>query len=169
MAGEERWAAIEDVGRLRDGLGVPVPPGTPDAFTEPVDDPLADLVGRFARTHGPFTVADVAARLGLGAAVARQTLQRLGGQGRVLEGEFRPSGSGAEWCDAEVLRMLRRRSLARLRQEVEPVEPAALGRFLLAWQHVNRSRAAARVASTACSRWSTSSPGTPPRPPPGSR
>ena len=138
MAGEERWAAIEDVGRLRDGLGVPVPPGVPDAFTEPVDDPLADLVSRFARTHGPFTVADVSARLALGAAVARQTLQRLGGQGRVLEGEFRPSGSGAEWCDAEVLRMLRRRSLARLRQEVEPVEPAAMGRFLLAWQHVNR-------------------------------
>ncbi len=138
MAGEERWAAVEDVGRLRDGLGVPVPPGVPDAFTEPVDDPLADLVSRFARTHGPFTVADVSTRLGLGAAVARQTLQRLGGQGRVLEGEFRPSGSGAEWCDAEVLRMLRRRSLARLRQEVEPVEPAAMGRFLLAWQHVNR-------------------------------
>ena len=140
MAGEERWTAVEDVGRLRDGLGVPVPAGTPDAFAEPVDDPLADLVGRFARTHGPFTVADVSARLGLGVAVARQTLQRLGGQGRVLEGEFRPSGSGAEWCDAEVLRMLRRRSLARLRQEVEPVEPAAMGRFLLAWQHVNRSQ-----------------------------
>ena len=139
MAGEERWTAVEDVGRLRDGLGVPVPPGIPDAFAEPVDDPLADLVGRFARTHGPFTVADVAARLGLGAAVVRQTLQRLGGQGRVLDGEFRPSGSGAEWCDAEVLRMLRRRSLARLRQEVEPVEPDAMGRFLLAWQHVNRS------------------------------
>ncbi len=140
MAGEERWTAVEDVGRLRDGLGVPVPPGTPDAFAEPVEDPLADLVGRFARTHGPFTVGDVSARLGLGVAVARQTLQRLGGQGRVLEGEFRPSGSGAEWCDAEVLRMLRRRSLARLRQEVEPVEPAAMGRFLLAWQHVNRSQ-----------------------------
>ncbi len=138
MAGEDRWAAIEDVGRLRDGLGTPVPPGVPDAFTEPVDDPLADLVSRFARTHGPFTVADVSSRLGLGAAVARHTLQRLGAQGRVLEGEFRPSGSGAEWCDAEVLRMLRRRSLARLRQEVEPVEPAAMGRFLLAWQHVNR-------------------------------
>jgi ATP-dependent Lhr-like helicase len=140
MAGEERWTAVEDVGRLRDGLGVPVPPGTPDAFAEPVDDPLADLVGRFARTHGPFTVVDVSARLGLGVAVARQTLHRLGGQGRVLEGEFRPSGSGAEWCDAEVLRMLRRRSLARLRQEVEPVEPDAMGRFLLAWQHVNRSQ-----------------------------
>lgn len=136
MAGEERWAAIEDVGRLRDGLGVPVPPGTPDAFTDPVDDPLADLVGRYARTHGPFTTDDVAARLGLGAAVVRHTLQRLAAQGRVLDGEFRPSGSGTEWCDAEVLRRLRRRSLARLRQEIEPVEPEVLARFVPAWQHV---------------------------------
>ncbi|WP_243059757.1 ATP-dependent helicase [Nocardioides sp. SR21] len=136
MAGEERWAAIEDVGRLRDGLGVPVPPGTPDAFTDPVDDPLADLVARFARTHGPFTTDDVAARLGLGAAVVRHTLQRLASQGRVLDGEFRPSGSGTEWCDAEVLRKLRRRSLAKLRQEIEPVEPDTLGRFIPAWQHV---------------------------------
>lgn len=140
IGGEEQWTTVEDVGRLRDGLGVPVPPGVPDVFTEAVDDPLADLVGRFARTHGPFTVSDVSRRLGLGAAVVRQTLQRLGAQGRVLEGEFRPAGSGAEWCDAEVLRLLRRRSLARLRREVEPVEPAALGRFLLAWQHVDRPR-----------------------------
>jgi ATP-dependent Lhr-like helicase len=139
MAGEERWASIEDVARLRDGLGVPVPPGVPDAFTEPVDDPLADLVGRFARTHGPFTVGDVADRLGLGVAVVRHTLHRLGARGRVLEGEFRPAGAGSEWCEAEVLRLLRRRSLARLRKEVEPVEPAAVGRFLLAWQHVNGS------------------------------
>lgn len=136
IGGEERWAAIEDVGRLRDGLGVPVPPGTPDAFADPVDDPLADLVARYARTHGPFTADDVAARLGLGAAVVRHTLQRLAAQGRVLDGEFRPSGSGTEWCDAEVLRRLRRRSLARLRQEIEPVEPDTLGRFLPAWQHV---------------------------------
>ncbi|MGB0099970.1 MAG: crosslink repair DNA glycosylase YcaQ family protein, partial [Nocardioides sp.] len=136
MAGEERWAAIEDVGRLRDGLGVPVPPGTPDAFTDPVDDPIADLVARHARTHGPFTTEDVAARLGLGAAVVRHTLQRLAAQGRVLDGEFRPAGSGTEWCDAEVLRRLRRRSLARLRQEIEPVEPDTVGRFLSAWQHV---------------------------------
>ena len=136
MAGEERWTAIEDIGRLRDGLGVPVPPGTPDAFTDPVEDPIADLVSRFARTHGPFTTEQVAERLGLGSAVVRHTLQRLAGQGRVLEGEFRPTGSGSEWCDAEVLRKLRRRSLARLRKEVEPVEPASLGRFLTAWQHV---------------------------------
>ncbi|QWF20401.1 ATP-dependent helicase [Nocardioides sp. LMS-CY] len=144
MAGVERWAAVEDVGRLRDGLGVPVPPGTPDAFAEPVDDPLADLVARFARTHGPFTVDDVATRLGLGAAVVRHTLQRLAAQGRVLDGEFRPAGSGTEWCDAEVLRRLRRRSLARLRQEIEPVEPDTLGRFLPAWQHVVTSRGGLR-------------------------
>ncbi len=136
MGGRPRWSAVEDVARLRDGLGVPVPPGTPDAFTEPVEDPLADLVARFARTHGPFTPADVADRLGLGVAVAAQTLARLAAQGRVLEGEFRPAGAGAEWCDAEVLRRLRRRSLAALRKEVEPVEPATLGRFLPAWQHV---------------------------------
>ncbi len=136
MGGEARWAAIEDVGRLRDGLGVPVPPGTPDAFTDPVEDPVGDLVSRFARTHGPFAAADVAERLGLGAAVVRHALQRLAAPGRVLEGEFRPSGSGPEWCDAEVLRRLRRRSLARLRHEVEPVDPAALGRFLPAWQRV---------------------------------
>ncbi|HET7193763.1 MAG TPA: ATP-dependent helicase [Nocardioides sp.] len=136
MSGEERWAVIEDVGRLRDGLGVPVPPGTPDAFAEPVDDPVGDLVARFARTHGPFTTDHVASRLGLGAAVVRHTLQRLAAQGRVLDGEFRPAGAGPEWCDAEILRRLRRRSLAKLRHEVEPVEPEALARFLGSWQRV---------------------------------
>ncbi len=136
IAGEARWAVVEDVARLRDGLGVPVPPGTPDAFTEPVEDPLGDLVARYARTHGPFTSAEVATRLGLGVAVVQLTLTRLAAQGRVLDGEFRPAGAGTEWCDAEVLRKLRRRSLARLRHEVEPVEPATLGRFLPAWQQV---------------------------------
>ncbi|MCD6640127.1 MAG: ATP-dependent helicase [Nocardioides sp.] len=137
MAGEQRWAAVEEVGRLRDALGVPVPPGTPDAFTESPEDPLGDMVARFARTHGPFTAAEVAARLGLGEAVVRHTLQRLSARGRVLEGEFRPTGSGAEWCDAEVLRKLRRRSLARLRREVEPVTADTLARFLPTWQHVD--------------------------------
>ena len=138
MSGLERWAVVEDVARLRDGLGVPVPRGVPDAFTEPVEDPLGDLVGRYARTHGPFLAAEVAERLGLGIAVVHQTLVRLTTQGRVLEGEFRPQGAGAEWCDAEVLRSLRRRSLARLRHEVEPVEPTALARFLPGWQNVGR-------------------------------
>ncbi len=136
IASEERWTTIEDIARLRDGLGVPVPPGTPDVFTEPSEDPVGDLVSRFARTHGPFTTADVATRLGVGEAVARQALQRLVARGRLLEGEFRPAGSGSEWCDAEVLRKLRRRSLARLRKEVEPVTHETLARFLPAWQHI---------------------------------
>ena len=141
LAGVPRWAVVEDLARLRDGLGVPMPPGIPTAFTEPVTDPLGDLIGRFARTHGPFTEAEVAHRLGLGVSVVAMTLHRLASSGRVLEGEFRPAGgpgfvAGSEWCDAEVLRRLRRRSLARLRQEVEPVDPEVLGRFLPSWQHV---------------------------------
>ncbi len=136
MGGQEFVAAVEDVSRLRDALGVPVPPGVPEAFTEPVADPLGDLVARLARTSGPFTTTDVAVRFGLGHAVAHDALTRLSAAGRVAAGEFTPGGSGGEWCDAEVLRRLRRRSLAAARKEVEPVEPAALGRFLPAWQHV---------------------------------
>ncbi|TFB56020.1 ATP-dependent helicase [Cryobacterium tagatosivorans] len=135
-AGHEWRAAIEDASRLRDALGVPLPMGIPDAFTESVADPLGDLVSRYARTHGPFTVADVAARFGLGAAVALGALRRLADARRLVEGEFRPTGTGSEWCDAEVLRRLRRRSLAALRHEVEPVDRATVGRFLPAWQHV---------------------------------
>jgi ATP-dependent Lhr-like helicase len=136
IAGHERWIAIEDAGRVRDALGTALPVGVPEAFTEPVDDPLGDLVGRFARTHAPFTAADVAARFGLGSAVVADVLSRLGGAGRVVHGEFRPDSAGLEWCDAEVLRAIRRRSLAKLRHEVEPVPPATLGRFLAAWQGV---------------------------------
>ncbi len=136
IAGSEQLAAVEDVARLRDALGVPVPAGVPEAFTAPVADPLGDVVARFARTHGPFTTVQVASRFGLGHAVAHDALRRLTAAGRLAEGEFRPSAQGTEWCDAEVLRRLRRRSLAAARKEVEPVEPAALGRFLPAWQHV---------------------------------
>jgi ATP-dependent Lhr-like helicase len=135
-AGLEWWAVIEDASRLRDALGVPLPMGIPDAFTESVADPLGDLVSRYARTHGPFTAADVAERFGLGRAVALAALRRLADARRLVEGEFRPAGSGSEWCDAEVLRRLRRRSLAALRHEVEPVDQVTLGRFLPAWQHV---------------------------------
>jgi len=137
VAGEERWIAIEDAGRVRDALGTALPVGVPEAFTEPVKDPLGDLVSRYARTHGPFHAADCAERLGLGVAVVGGALQRLAATGRVVAGEFRPGGSGAEWCDAEVLRTLRRRSLAALRKEVEPVPPAAYARFLPRWQHVS--------------------------------
>ena len=135
-AGSERWAIIEDAARLRDALGTPLPIGIPSAFIEPVDDPLGDLVSRFARTHVPFTVAAVADRLGLGTAVVLTSLRALAGQRRVVEGEFRPGASGSEWCDVEVLRRLRSRSLAALRHEVEPVDAATLGRFLPSWQHV---------------------------------
>jgi ATP-dependent helicase Lhr and Lhr-like helicase len=138
VAGEQRWAAIEDAGRLRDALGVPLPPGVPAAFAEPVTDPLGDLVARYARSHGPFTAAAAAARYGLGVAVVAGALHRLAGEGRVAEGEFLPGGRGSEWCDAEVLRLLRRRCLARLRKEVEPAPPAALAAFLPAWQNAGQ-------------------------------
>jgi len=152
IAGQQRWAAIEDAGRLRDALGVALPPGVPDAFTEPVADPLRDLVLRYARTHGPFTAIEVAERYGLGVAVVSGALHRLAAEGSVAEGEFRPGGRGTEWCEAGVLRLLRRRCLARLRKEVEPVPPRAFGAFLPAWQHagqpalVSASRPAGRAA-----------------------
>ncbi len=135
VAGEERWAAVEDAGRLRDALGVALPTGVPDAFTEPLPDPLGDLVARYARGHGPFTAASVAHRYGLGIAVVTGTLGRLAAEGRVAEGEFLPGGRGTEYCDTGVLRLLRRRCLAKLRKEAEPVPPQALARFLPAWQN----------------------------------
>ncbi|MEO7124428.1 MAG: ATP-dependent helicase, partial [Lacisediminihabitans sp.] len=136
ITGVERWVVVEDASRLRDALGTPLPIGIPVAFIEPVDDPLGDLIARFARTHAPFTVLAVAERFGLGTAVVLDTLRRLAQQRRVVEGEFRPGSSGSEWCDVEVLRRLRGRSLAALRHEVEPVDAETLGRFLPAWQHV---------------------------------
>ncbi|MFE6052457.1 ATP-dependent helicase [Kitasatospora sp. NPDC056446] len=138
IAGEQRWAAIEDAGRLRDALGTPLPVGVPEAFTEPVKDPLGDLIARHARTHGPFTAAEAAARYGLGAAVVTGTLHRLTAAGRLVQGQYRPAEqhTAPEWCDTDVLRRLRRRSLAALRQEVEPVPPRALAAFLPQWQHL---------------------------------
>ncbi|MEV0033787.1 DEAD/DEAH box helicase [Nocardia sp. NPDC050793] len=136
FAGKTWWVAVEDASRLRDALGVPLPIGTPAAFIEPVADPLGDLVGRYARTHGPFTTEAVAARFGIGPAVAAAALHRLVAEKRAVEGEFTPGASGAEWCDTQVLRRLRRRSLAAARHEVEPVAIAAFGRFLPSWQHV---------------------------------
>lgn len=136
IGGADHWAAVEDAGRLRDALGTALPVGVPEAFTEPVKDPLGDLLARYARTHGPFTSSAAAERFGLGSAVTDGTLQRLAASGRVVQGEFHPSGIGQEWCDATVLRRLRRRSLAALRQELEPVPPAALATFLPQWQHL---------------------------------
>lgn len=144
IAGVSRTAGIEDAGRLRDALGAALPVGIPNAFLEPFPDPLGDLVARFARTHAPFTTDAVAERLGVGVAVARLTLQRLESQGRLSSGFFLPEASGGnrgdetEWCDVEVLRRLRMRSLAAIRGSVEPVPPAAYARFLPIWQHLGR-------------------------------
>ncbi len=136
VAGETRWAAVEDAARFRDALGVALPMGLPQAFLEPVDDPLRDLVARYARTLGPFVAQAPAQRLGLGVVVVERSLRQLEASGRVIEGEFRPGGSGTEWVDVEVLRKLRRRSLAAFRKDVEPVPPEALTRFSLAWQGI---------------------------------
>ncbi|MFG3713554.1 DEAD/DEAH box helicase [Micromonospora sp. NPDC047730] len=139
IAGEERWVGVEDAARLRDALGVALPVGVAEAYLAPVADPLGDLVARYARTHGPFAAATCAARLGLGVAVVEQALRRLAATGRVVSGEFTPDTAGAQWCDAEVLRLLRRRSLAALRREIEPVPPRALAAFLPRWQQVGSS------------------------------
>jgi ATP-dependent Lhr-like helicase len=138
VAGRPMWAAIEDAGRLRDALGVALPVGVPEAFTEPLPDPLGDLLARWARTHGPFSTGAVAERYGLGVAVVAMTLRRLAADGRVAEGEFLAEARGTQWCDSGVLRLLRRRCLARLRKEAEPVPPAVLGRFLPAWHGIGR-------------------------------
>jgi ATP-dependent Lhr-like helicase len=140
LAGDTRYIAVEDAARYRDALGVPLPPGLPESLLEPVPDALGDLASRHARTHGPFTAADMAARYGLSIAAAEAVLMRLTKSGRLLEGEFRPGGVHREWTDPAVLRMIRRRSLARLRHEVEPVDQQALGRFTAAWQGVVKPR-----------------------------
>ncbi|MEM7095139.1 MAG: DEAD/DEAH box helicase [Actinomycetota bacterium] len=140
VADERRIVAAEDAARVRDALGVALIPGLPTAFTDPVDHPLRDLVERFARTHGPFLASQVAHRLGIGTDRVFDVLESLEAAGAVVRGEFRPDGTDREWCDKDVLRRLRRRSLAALRKEVEPVEGDALARFLPQWQGVGTPR-----------------------------
>ncbi|MDC0719042.1 Lhr family helicase [Nannocystis bainbridge] len=140
LGGRWRYIAAEDAGRYRDALGVVSPPGLPAVFLAAVEDPLADLVARHARTHGPFRAEWLAQRFAIGTALVVGALRRLAARGKVVEGEFIPGGAGLEWCDDEVLRRLKRMSLARLREEVEPVEQAVLGRFLLAWQGIGGER-----------------------------
>jgi len=144
MGSQHYWAAIEDAPRLRDGLGIPLPIGVPAAFEQSVDDPLGDLVSRYARTHGPFTAPQVAQRLGIGPVIAHQVLQRLASQQRVTFGAYMstpPPGDGPaatdEWCDVDVLARIRRRSLAQLRAEVEPVEHTAYARYLVQQHQVS--------------------------------
>ena len=140
VAGEQRFVAVEDAARYRDALGVPLPAGLPESLLVPVRDPLGDLVSRHARTHAPFTTEEVAARLGLPVARVEPVLEALVRRGRLVEGAFRPGGTRREWCDVDVLGVVRRRSLARARHAVEPVEPRVLGRFLAHWHGIARPR-----------------------------
>ena len=131
---------VEYAGRYRDALGVPLPVGLPESLLAHAPQATQDLARRYARTHGPFTTADFASRYALGRATADAILKELAASGRLLEGEFRPGGAGREWCDPDVLQSIRRRSLARLRKQVEPVDPAVFGRLLTSWQGVVRRR-----------------------------
>ncbi len=157
IGGEVMWADPTDAPALRDALGTALPPGIAASLLTAVEDPLGRLLGRYARTHGPFVAAEPASRFGLGIAVVTDALRRLAGSGRLAEGEFRPLGSlerwadtggGPEFVDAEVLRLLRRRSLAALRAEVEPVDKQALSRFLTAWNGIGIRRGADALRGT---------------------
>jgi len=152
VAGEDRYAAVEDAARLRDALGVSLPLGVPGAFTAAVERPLDDLVARYTRTHGPCTTEEIAVRLGAGPDRVREALERLQAEGRVVHGAFRPTGIQPEWCEVDVLRRIRARSLAALRREVEPVGAAALARFLPAWQGADRPRGGADALPEAIAR-----------------
>ena len=132
---EERWIDAADAGLYRDALGAAPPGGLPAAFLEDVPDALSRLLGRYAATHGPFTTGDVRDRYGIDASAALRELER---SGALVRGELRPGGSEREWCDSEVLRRLRRASLAVLRKEIEPAEQRELARFLPGWQGVDR-------------------------------
>jgi ATP-dependent helicase Lhr and Lhr-like helicase len=149
---DRRWAVVEDAARLRDGLGIAVPGWVPDALLAPPSDPVADLLLRYARGHAVFDADEVAAWLGISATAARERLAQLAAAGRLAEGDLRPAGwrsptsrtpassESIGYCDIEVLRLLRRRSLAALRQQVEPVSAAGFARFLLSWQNVGNHR-----------------------------
>jgi ATP-dependent Lhr-like helicase len=134
IGGEERWLAAEDASLYRDALGAVPPGGLPAVFLEEVEEPLARLARRYARTHGPFTTRDVSERYAIDLGPVLRALEQAG---TLVRGELRPGGSEREWCDSEVLRRLRRASLATLRKEVEPAEQRALARFLPAWQGVD--------------------------------
>ncbi len=139
IGGEERWIAAEDAALYRDALGVPPPPGLPEAMLDPKDDPMVALMRRYARTHGPFTTDEPASRYGADPSPALRELERAGD---LVRGELLPGGTEREWCDADVLRRLRRASLAHLRAEAEAVETRELARFLPSWQNVDAFRPA---------------------------
>jgi ATP-dependent Lhr-like helicase len=136
IGGEERLIASQDAGLYRDALGAVPPGGLPHTFLEPVDEPLRRLARRYARTHGPFTTAELSDRYSVDAGAVLRELER---EGQLVRGELRPGGAEREWCDPDVLRRLRRASLATLRKEVEPADQRALARLLPAWQGVDSS------------------------------
>jgi ATP-dependent helicase Lhr and Lhr-like helicase len=140
IAGEARTIPAEYAGRYRDALGTPLPPGLAEAFLQAPADPLTEIIRRYARTHGPFTTADIVTRYHLPTPAVETVLTSLNSQGKLLEGEFRPNGHHREWCDPEVLRQIRRKSLARLRREIEPVEQSTFVRFSTRWQGVTVPR-----------------------------
>jgi ATP-dependent Lhr-like helicase len=140
ISGEPRLLPVEYAGRYRDALGVPLPVGLPESLLQPSPQAPLDLARRYARTRGPFTTQEFSARYGLGTATAERLLKELSSAGRLLEGEFRPGGSGREWCDPDILQSVRRRSLARLRKQVEPVDPPVFVRLLTSWQGLLRRR-----------------------------
>ncbi len=140
IGGEARFIAVEYAARYRDALGVPLPPGLADAFLEPVANPLGGILRRYARTHGPFTTAEVSERYGIGTVEIDVELRTLHGEGKLLEGEFRPGGMHMEWCDPEILQQIRRKTLARLRREVVPAEQYVFARLLTRWQGVTAPR-----------------------------
>ncbi|MEX1183561.1 MAG: helicase-related protein, partial [Gemmatimonadota bacterium] len=139
VAGRDAWIAIEDVALYRDALGTAPPTGVASVFLEPVEQPVEALLLRWARTHGPFTTADAADRYGIVHAQAELLLERLAADGRLLHGEFRPGGSSAEWCEPDVLRQIKRRTIALLRGQVAPVPRQVLGRFLPSWHRIAAS------------------------------
>ena len=137
--------AAEDAGLYRDAFGVMPPGGLPESFLEAVDDALERVLLRYARSRGPFTTRDVASRFAVDAAEVDAVLLGLEARDLLIRGELRPGGVEREWCDPDVLRRIRRASLAVLRRQVEPAEQMALGRFLPSWHGIDR-RATLREA-----------------------
>ena len=140
LSGERRFVAVEDASRYRDGFGVPLPPGLPGVWLEPSPHALLDIARRYARAHGPFTTRDFAIRYGIDESTCDRVFRQLLRTGKLIEGEFHPQGQGLEWVDTEVLRIIRRKTLAKLRHEVEPAEQQVFARFLTRWQGVVRAR-----------------------------
>ena len=140
VAGEFRFIPVEYAARYRDAIGTPLPPGLAETFLTPVADPLAGILRRYARTHGPFTTSEVCQRYGLLQSEVEALLRAMHIDGKLLEGEFRPSGIHREWCDPEILQKIRRKTLARLRREVVPAEQTAFARLLGKWQGVTTRR-----------------------------